>query len=230
MVETRGASTAKPEPKDLATAKAELRMRAKKARAVLDPAVRARKSHEICDEAAALLDVRAAACETSLLEGNLSEGSPFTLALYAALRDEVSLDKLATHAFARGWRLCFPAMVRRAGDGAGAEMAFFVVGRASYEAQEAPFVSCPSRVFLLEDLKGQGFVEVAPSHMDAVVVPLVAFDGRGGRLGSGGGNYDRYLPRLRSDALVVGVAFKEQRVARVPTEDHDLILPSILTA
>ena len=63
-----------------------------------------------------------------------------------------------------------------------------------------------------------------------VVVPLVAFDGQGGRLGYGGGNYDKFLPRLQDATLVVGVGFEEQRVDEVPREAHDLTLPHIISA
>ena len=44
-----------------------------------------------------------------------------------------------------------------------------------------------------------------------MVVPLVAFDDAGRRLGYGGGNYDQLLPRLRADAVVIGIAFDEPK-------------------
>lgn len=63
-----------------------------------------------------------------------------------------------------------------------------------------------------------------------IVVPLVAFDRAGARLGYGGGCYDRYLPTLRPDCQIVGIAFEEQRVDHVPTDVHDLPLPNIISA
>ena len=53
-------------------------------------------------------------------------------------------------------------------------------------------------------------VALGPSAMDAVVVPGLAFDRTGGRVGYGGGHFDRFLPRLRPDALRVGFAFDLQ--------------------
>ena len=50
------------------------------------------------------------------------------------------------------------------------------------------------------------------------------------RLGYGGGNYDRFLRELRCDAVVCGIAFREQEVEAVPTEPHDLALPKIIVA
>ena len=61
-----------------------------------------------------------------------------------------------------------------------------------------------------------------PVHaIDLAVVPGVAFDARGGRLGRGRGHYDATLPLLRPDAARVGLAFDAQVVDRVPTEPHD---------
>ena len=63
-----------------------------------------------------------------------------------------------------------------------------------------------------------------------IVVPLVAFDQTGARLGYGGGCYDRYLPMLSPACQIIGIAFDEQRVDRVPTDAHDLPLPHIISA
>ncbi|MEN3951601.1 5-formyltetrahydrofolate cyclo-ligase [Iodidimonas sp. SYSU 1G8] len=64
-----------------------------------------------------------------------------------------------------------------------------------------------------------------------VLVPLLAYDGAGGRLGYGAGYYDRALAALRRDGPVVamGVAYAGQEMASVPTEDHDQPLDMILT-
>ncbi len=63
---------------------------------------------------------------------------------------------------------------------------------------------------------------------DVVIVPLLAFDARGGRLGYGGGFYDRTLAGLRG-ALVVGFALEAQRVDAVPRDATDVTLPWIVT-
>lgn len=86
----------------------------------------------------------------------------------------------------------------------------------------------PLRRHTIFDLEEAGFTFVAPSTIDALIVPLVAFDDRNVRLGYGGGNYDNYLPLLREGCLIIGVAFAEQQVEVVPTEPHDLPLPSIM--
>ena len=65
-----------------------------------------------------------------------------------------------------------------------------------------------------------------------MLVPLAAFDGRGHRIGYGGGYYDRAIERLTANGhapRLVGVAFDCQEVALVPDEPHDVVLPEILT-
>lgn len=71
----------------------------------------------------------------------------------------------------------------------------------------------------------------APLRPQIVVVPLVAFDGAGWRLGRGGGFYDRTIAELRAGGpvLTVGAAFAAQRVPAVPREDHDQRLDWIVT-
>lgn len=71
--------------------------------------------------------------------------------------------------------------------------------------------------------------EVRP---DQLLVPLLAFDRAGYRLGYGGGYYDRTLADLRakgSRLWAVGVGFAEQEIAAVPTDPHDQPLDGIAT-
>ena len=64
-----------------------------------------------------------------------------------------------------------------------------------------------------------------------LIVPLLAFDARGYRLGYGGGFYDRTLEGLRArhPVLAVGFAFAAQEVAEVPIEPTDQRLDAIVT-
>ena len=65
--------------------------------------------------------------------------------------------------------------------------------------------------------------------VDVAVVPGVAFDPHGGRLGHGGGHYDRLLAQLPEDSLRVGVCFACQVVPRVPRLAHDEPVDVVLT-
>jgi 5-formyltetrahydrofolate cyclo-ligase len=71
--------------------------------------------------------------------------------------------------------------------------------------------------------------QASPDDFDLVLVPGVAFDASGARLGMGGGFYDRLLPRLSAGAMNVGLAFDEQIVERVPAEEHDVRLGAVIT-
>ncbi len=66
---------------------------------------------------------------------------------------------------------------------------------------------------------------------DILLVPLLAFDRLGGRLGYGAGHYDRTLERLRAlkPILAIGLAFAAQEVERAPMDAHDQPLDAILT-
>ena len=66
---------------------------------------------------------------------------------------------------------------------------------------------------------------------DLIIVPLVAFDRAGHRLGYGAGYYDRTIEALRKTkaVLTVGLAYAVQEVDRVPAEDHDQRLDWIVT-
>ncbi|OFX11964.1 MAG: 5-formyltetrahydrofolate cyclo-ligase [Alphaproteobacteria bacterium RIFOXYD12_FULL_60_8] len=66
---------------------------------------------------------------------------------------------------------------------------------------------------------------------DVVLVPLLAFDRRGVRLGFGGGYYDRTLESLRRSAEVqaIGLAFAGQEVDTLPKDRHDQLLDIIVT-
>ena len=70
-----------------------------------------------------------------------------------------------------------------------------------------------------------------PVRPDLVVTPLLAFDASGGRMGQGGGYYDRTVEQLRAEGrvFVLGLAFAGQEVEKLPAEAHDQPLDAVLT-
>lgn len=168
---------------------------------------------------------------THELHTDKDPGRSLCIAVYAAMRSEVNLQAFVDEAFARGWDICFPCMVYdKASVQDSARMAFYRVPNKRFDNARALFLDHPVRSLPASTLKDAGYTEVAPTDLDVVAVPLVAFDSAGNRLGYGGGNYDRLLPHLRADALVVGVAFDEQEVPTIPYEPHDLPLARIIHA
>lgn len=66
-------------------------------------------------------------------------------------------------------------------------------------------------------------------NIDLVVLPGLAFDSEGGRLGYGAGFYDRFLCNLRDDVMLIGLAYKFQIVEKVPMDSHDYRIEKIIT-
>lgn len=196
--------------------KAEVRRAVIARRDAIDLDVRAAKSATICARLVELLDCLGAA-------------APHTVAIYAAMGSEVDPAAFAAAAAARGWRVAYPCMPS-AIDAAACGQRMCMRAVAASDATAAPFVVHPTRTFAAENFDSDRFPIVHAEALGMVVVPLVAFDRTGARLGYGGGCYDRYLPMLSPACHVIGIAFDEQRVDHVPTDAHDLPLPHIISA
>lgn len=67
------------------------------------------------------------------------------------------------------------------------------------------------------------------SEIDLVLVPLLAVDSKGNRLGYGKGYYDRFFKRLNSQAFKLGVAFAFQVLNHVPATGNDIRLDAVVT-
>ncbi len=65
--------------------------------------------------------------------------------------------------------------------------------------------------------------------IDIAIIPGLAFDEKGSRLGDGSGRYDRFIPKLPVTARKVAVAFEEQIMSSVPMEPHDKYVDIIIT-
>ena len=129
------------------------------------------------------------------------------------LQDEIDARPLLDGLHARGHRVCLPAVI---GPGQPLEFRAWSPG---------------------DDLQPAGFGTSEPGPDKAVLVPhlllvpLLAFDRAGYRLGYGGGFYDRSLLQLRrqGEVLAVGVAYAAQECAAVPHDERDQRLDWIVT-
>lgn len=65
--------------------------------------------------------------------------------------------------------------------------------------------------------------------IDIIVVPAVAFDRRGYRIGYGGGYYDRFLAEIKEKAIKIGLAFQCQLVSRLQVDKYDIPVDLIVT-
>lgn len=196
--------------------KAELRRAVITRRDAIDLDVRAAKSAAVCARLVELMD-------------RLGAAAPHTVAVYAAMGSEVDPAAFAAAAVARGWRVAYPCMLS-ATDAMACGQCMCMRAVSAGDASEAPFIAHPTRAFAATDVDSDHFPIAPAAELDMIIVPLVAFDRAGARLGYGGGCYDRYLPMLSPACQIVGIAFDEQRVDHVPTDAHDLPLPNIVSA
>lgn len=196
--------------------KAKLRRAVIARRDAIDLDVRAAKSADICARLVELL-------------GRLDAAAPRIVAVYAAMGSEVNPAAFAAAAAKRDWRVAYPCMLSAAeATACGQRMCMRAV--AVDDASAAPFIAHPTRAFAATDIDSNRFPIVPAKALDMIVVPLVAFDQTGARLGYGGGCYDRYLPTLSATCQIIGIAFDEQRVDHIPTDAHDMPLPNIISA
>ena len=134
------------------------------------------------------------------------------VAAYAALSDEVSLDQVIATVLDSGRPLLLPRVDGR-------KLVFSRVDDLGALRVGTFGVREPSR----------GVAETAWEPGDLVLVPGVAFDRHGGRLGRGAGFYDRALPRGADAPCVVGVCFDRQLIDAVPMAPHDRRVDAVVT-
>ena len=137
-----------------------------------------------------------------------------TIAVYLASPQEIDLAPFIRAMLARGCRLVAPRWT-------GAEYELSVLkGLDGDHLRKGP-------MGILEPSERE---IVAPGEVDAWLVPGLAFTKEGGRLGYGGGWYDRLLSASRAEAPKLGVAYSFQVVDAVPCEAHDIPLTGIVVS
>lgn len=133
-----------------------------------------------------------------------------TLVLYSSIRSEVATSGIYAAAVGAGKRVLYPRTV-------GTTLEFVVVE--SLGALEA------RRFGICEPRSG----EIYPlAKIDLLVLPGVAFDEKGIRLGYGLGCYDRALATVERPTLV-GLAYDFQVIASLPSEEHDIPVDFVVT-
>ncbi len=131
-----------------------------------------------------------------------------TVLAFASFRSEIDTGEIINDILARGQRLCLPL----------SQVASR--GMAVYEINDPETQLRPGYCRIPEPDPAL-CREVGADEIDAVLVPGSVFDGNGGRMGYGGGFYDRFLAHRASRALRIGLAFFLQLTARVPQASHD---------
>ena len=133
---------------------------------------------------------------------------------YASTPDELQIGELFDAIFADGKILAIP----------------FIIGKGEMLAVEVPSLDALEiGAFNIPTVKENCRKFIEPAQIDCVIVPGAAFDIHGGRLGLGGGYYDRFLPRA-VNAKKIALAYDFQVVESLPTEIHDAKVDAVLTS
>jgi 5-formyltetrahydrofolate cyclo-ligase len=133
------------------------------------------------------------------------------LALYSAIHNEVLTETVSIRAIESGKTLVYPRIKNN-------DLVFVEV-RSSDDLAPGAFGV----------LEPQGDNTIPADSLDLVIVPGVAFDLVGHRLGYGRGFYDRALAVCRADCVKLGFAYDSQLLAALPAAEHDQTLSVLMT-
>ena len=140
-----------------------------------------------------------------------------TVMAYVGFGSELQTDEFVFHTLEQGKTLLLPRVNRRKR------------GLDIYEVRD-PVRDLEVGTWGIREPRPDRCARVDPDIIDFVLVPGLAFDARGGRLGYGGGFYDRLLASiLSSRTWLVAGAFESQRVERLPLDEHDVPMDVVVT-
>lgn len=140
-----------------------------------------------------------------------------TVMAYVGFGSELQTDEFVFHTLEQGKTLLLPRVNGRKR------------GLDIYEVRD-PVRDLEVGTWGIREPRPDRCARVDPDIIDFVLVPGLAFDARGGRLGYGGGFYDRLLASiLSSRTWLVAGAFESQRVERLPLDEHDVPMDVVVT-
>lgn len=135
---------------------------------------------------------------------------------YVSMHDEVSTHEIIRSCLRRGVRVCVPCV----------------------DAANQSMTASELENFSTDLEKGYGGImeprqdcrrPVDAEQIDLHLIPGVAFDPRGNRIGRGKGYYDRFLLEANPESIKVGLAYSWQVVDEIPEESHDVAMDLVVT-
>ncbi|MBQ6389873.1 MAG: 5-formyltetrahydrofolate cyclo-ligase [Mogibacterium sp.] len=183
---------------DLKTYKKELRKEKIRAREALSEEERIRFSADICGRI--------------VRTHEYAEAS--TVFVYKWVKGEVRLDELEKQAAADGKKLIYPLCISQT------EMLAVEPGTGK-DAWTSGYMG------IMEPVPELG-TATDPADIDLVIAPCASFDDKCGRLGMGGGFYDRYLPEC-ANAKIIAAAYEVQRSEEIPQGEYDFPVDAVAT-
>lgn len=140
-----------------------------------------------------------------------------TVMFYVDVRSEVRTRHSLPDALASGKRIVIPYCVEN-------ELELFVL-----ENMDELAIGMYKILEPRNELRNMPEKKVAARDLDLIMVPGVAFDHSGARMGHGFGYYDRLLQHARPDAPLVALAFECQLFPEIPIQSHDIYMDKIIT-
>jgi 5-formyltetrahydrofolate cyclo-ligase len=140
-----------------------------------------------------------------------------TVLFYVDVRSEVRTRHALPDALRSGKRIVVPYCVNN-------ELELFVLS-----SMEELAVGMYKILEPRAELRQRPEKKIGPADLDLVMVPGVAFDKTGARMGHGFGYYDKLLQHARPDAPLVALAFECQLFPEIPTQAHDIFMDKIIT-
>lgn len=139
------------------------------------------------------------------------------LLCYVAIDGEVETRPILAQALADGKRVAVPVSLKRNRS------------LAAVEIQDLERDLGFKGLFRIPEPAPAARRRVAPEELDLVLVPGVAFDRQGRRLGRGFGYFDRFLEKVPAAVPRIGLAFRFQKVKEIPLESHDQPVWKVIT-
>lgn len=152
-----------------------------------------------------------ASCVVSRLKENSRFQQAHTLFIYSALPDEIPTLPLMDELLNKGKTVVLPCVT-----GSNTMELRHYTGR--HDLQTGAFS-------IMEPI-GQPFTDY--EQVDVAIVPGMAFDKKGHRLGRGKGYYDRFLPLL-SNAYKIGICYPSRLLDYIPSDEHDIIMDEVIS-
>ncbi|MHB9941172.1 5-formyltetrahydrofolate cyclo-ligase [Clostridium sporogenes] len=148
------------------------------------------------------------------LQKNSSYKDSNFIFIYVSLRDEVNTHDIIKEGLKHGKRVCVPKVISTK------------EGMVAIEIKDfSELIEC-GHYKILEPKNFQNIVD--PKEIDLAILPGLAFDLKGGRLGYGGGFYDRFIPKLKREVPKIALAYDFQILKEVPKDVHDILVEEII--
>ena len=140
--------------------------------------------------------------------------SSLNIMVYLAMADEVNIDNLIKDCLNKCKLVVVPEVVDETG---------IMNGAILNDWQDLRIGS-----FGIRSVKDDNKEYIAPDKLEVIIVPAVAYNNYGARLGMGRGFYDRFLAQC-PQAIKIGVALSCQIITEIPSEEHDILVDYVVT-